>query len=179
MNDPGARLVAAAIEHGVQVTVLPGPSAVETALVASGLVGDRYTFVGYLPRRRDALDRLWDGRRRAAPRRVRVAAAIARDAREPRSGRSRAAGCRMPGADEALRGGRPRPGGGSRGALRRAAEGRGDARDRPASAAAGRRGRGAAAVAELVDAGTPRRTAAEVVARLTGLPRNRLYRGSL
>ena len=34
------------------VTVLPGPSAVETALVASGLVGERYAFVGFLPRRR-------------------------------------------------------------------------------------------------------------------------------
>ena len=51
VNDPGARLIAAAIEAGVPVTVLPGPSAVETALVASGLVGERYQFVGYLPRR--------------------------------------------------------------------------------------------------------------------------------
>ncbi|HEX7309798.1 MAG TPA: ribosomal RNA small subunit methyltransferase I, partial [Gaiellaceae bacterium] len=39
ISDPGARLIAAALEAGVQVTVLPGPSAVETALVASGLVG--------------------------------------------------------------------------------------------------------------------------------------------
>ena len=39
VNDPGARLISAAIERGVEVTVLPGPSAVETALVASGLVG--------------------------------------------------------------------------------------------------------------------------------------------
>src|SRR5881275_1992397 len=50
INDPGARLVAAALDAGVPVTVLPGPSAVETALVASGLVGERYQFVGYLPR---------------------------------------------------------------------------------------------------------------------------------
>jgi hypothetical protein len=35
------------------------------------------------------------------------------------------------------------------------------------------------AVAELVEAGTPRRVAADVVARLTGMSRNRLYRGSL
>jgi hypothetical protein len=55
VNDPGARLISAAIERGIEVTVLPGPSAVETALVASGLVGERYSFVGYLPRGREAL----------------------------------------------------------------------------------------------------------------------------
>jgi 16S rRNA (cytidine1402-2'-O)-methyltransferase len=37
VNDPGARLVEAALAAGVEVTVLPGPSAVETALVVSGL----------------------------------------------------------------------------------------------------------------------------------------------
>jgi 16S rRNA (cytidine1402-2'-O)-methyltransferase len=42
VNDPGARLIAAALTAGAATTVLPGPSAVETALVASGLVGDRY-----------------------------------------------------------------------------------------------------------------------------------------
>ncbi|HWP34726.1 MAG TPA: 16S rRNA (cytidine(1402)-2'-O)-methyltransferase, partial [Thermodesulfobacteriota bacterium] len=51
VSDPGARLVAAALEEGLPVTVLPGPSAVETALVASGLGGGPYEFVGYLPRR--------------------------------------------------------------------------------------------------------------------------------
>jgi 16S rRNA (cytidine1402-2'-O)-methyltransferase len=60
LNDPGARLIAAAIERGVDVVVLPGPSAIETALVASGLVGERYSFLGYLPRRANALARLWD-----------------------------------------------------------------------------------------------------------------------
>src|SRR5215468_10930635 len=51
INDPGARLIAAALEAGVAVTVLPGPSAVETALVASGLVAERYQFIGFLPRK--------------------------------------------------------------------------------------------------------------------------------
>src|SRR6188508_1311552 len=60
VNDPGARLIGAAIERGLEVTVLPGPSAVETALVASGLVGERYAFVGYLPRGRAALAALWE-----------------------------------------------------------------------------------------------------------------------
>ena len=50
VSDPGARLISAALDAGVPVTVLPGPSAIETALVASGLVADRYQFLGYLPR---------------------------------------------------------------------------------------------------------------------------------
>jgi 16S rRNA (cytidine1402-2'-O)-methyltransferase len=50
--DPGARLVARAAGEGLPLTVLPGPSAVTTALVASGLAGDEgFRFVGYLPRR--------------------------------------------------------------------------------------------------------------------------------
>src|ERR687887_39796 len=60
ISDPGARLVRAAHEAGVPVTVLPGPSAVETALVASGLVADRYQFVGFLPRGARALSALWE-----------------------------------------------------------------------------------------------------------------------
>src|SRR5438105_879743 len=59
ISDPGARLVAAALEAGVPVTVLPGPSAVETALVASGFAAERYQFLGYLPRAASALDALW------------------------------------------------------------------------------------------------------------------------
>src|SRR3990172_3006710 len=59
VNDPGARLIAAALERGVPVSVLPGPSAVETALVASGLVGERYTFLGYVPRTSAARAALW------------------------------------------------------------------------------------------------------------------------
>lgn len=50
--DPGARLVARAAAEGLPLTVLPGPSAVTTALVASGLARDEgFRFVGYLPRR--------------------------------------------------------------------------------------------------------------------------------
>src|ERR671924_267950 len=60
ISDPGARLIAAALEAGVPVTVLPGPSSVETALVASGLATDRYQFVGYLPRGSKALHALWE-----------------------------------------------------------------------------------------------------------------------
>ena len=60
INDPGARLIEAALEAGLPVTVLPGPSAVETALVASGLAGERFQFLGYLPRGEKALARLWE-----------------------------------------------------------------------------------------------------------------------
>jgi 16S rRNA (cytidine1402-2'-O)-methyltransferase len=59
ISDPGARLVDAALAAGVAVTVLPGPSAVETALVASGLTGDGYRFLGFLPRRAGDLRALW------------------------------------------------------------------------------------------------------------------------
>ncbi len=59
ISDPGSPLVRAALAAGVPVTVLPGPSAVETALVASGLAADRYAFVGFLPRRAGELTTLW------------------------------------------------------------------------------------------------------------------------
>jgi 16S rRNA (cytidine1402-2'-O)-methyltransferase len=55
ISDPGSRLIHAALESGVPVTVLPGPSAVETALVASGLSEGGYQFLGYLPRGERAL----------------------------------------------------------------------------------------------------------------------------
>ncbi|WP_131736745.1 16S rRNA (cytidine(1402)-2'-O)-methyltransferase [Actinomadura roseirufa] len=51
VSDPGYRLVRAAIAEGVPVSVLPGPSAVTTALVVSGLPTDRFCFEGFPPRR--------------------------------------------------------------------------------------------------------------------------------
>jgi 16S rRNA (cytidine1402-2'-O)-methyltransferase len=51
VSDPGYRLVAAAVEAGVRVTVVPGPSAVLTALAISGLPVDRFCFEGFLPRK--------------------------------------------------------------------------------------------------------------------------------
>ena len=51
VSDPGYRLVRACIEAGVEVEVLPGPSAAMTALVASGLPTDEVVFLGFLPRK--------------------------------------------------------------------------------------------------------------------------------
>ncbi|WP_017540720.1 16S rRNA (cytidine(1402)-2'-O)-methyltransferase [Nocardiopsis halophila] len=51
VSDPGYRLVAACAEAGVRVTAIPGPSAVTTALVLSGLPTDRFCFEGFPPRK--------------------------------------------------------------------------------------------------------------------------------
>ncbi|WP_190232926.1 16S rRNA (cytidine(1402)-2'-O)-methyltransferase [Streptomyces avicenniae] len=51
VSDPGYRLVAAAVELGVRVTAVPGPSAVLTALALSGLPVDRFCFEGFPPRK--------------------------------------------------------------------------------------------------------------------------------
>jgi len=51
ISDPGYRLVAAAAQAGIRVTVLPGPSAVTAALAVSGLPSDRFCFEGFPPRR--------------------------------------------------------------------------------------------------------------------------------
>ncbi len=54
VSDPGGRLVAAVIEAGHRVVPVPGASAALAALVASGLPADRFTFVGFLPRKASA-----------------------------------------------------------------------------------------------------------------------------
>jgi 16S rRNA (cytidine1402-2'-O)-methyltransferase len=180
ISDPGARLIAAALEAGVGVTVLPGPSAVETALVASGLVAARYQFLGYLPRGERALLALGEELARwphaavvfESPQRLaaslRVLARVVPD--RP------AAVCReLTKRFEEVR----------RGSLADLAESAGEVKGEitlvigAGEVAGPDESAAVAGVDELVAAGVPRRQAAELVARLTGTARNRLYRRSL
>lgn len=179
VNDPGARLLAEAIRVGIEITVLPGPSAVETALVASGLAGDEYRFVGYLPRRDAELRRLWSELATwphpavafESPRRLPATLASLADADADRP----VAVCRelTKRFEEVVRG---------RAAelavrFRKPPKGEVTVVIGPASRGDDAEVLAAArdAVDELVAAGASRRTAAGVVARLTGCPRNALY----
>jgi 16S rRNA (cytidine1402-2'-O)-methyltransferase len=183
VNDPGGRLIAAAVATGVEVTVLPGASAVETALVASGLAADRYQFVGYLPRRAGELRALaegldsWPGAVVAfeSPRRLPASLEVFAEVLPGRP----AAVCReltkrfeevVRGSVEQLAALFVEPPRGEITLVLGAAE---------ASESAVADDVAQAAVAELVAAGASRRTAVEVVSRLTGTARNRLYDDSL
>ncbi len=180
VSDPGARLVRAALAAGVQLTVLPGPSAVETALVGSGLAAGRYAFVGFLPRKAGELLALW----RETARWTWPVVAFESPKRLPASLRSlaafdperEAAVCRelTKRFEEIARGSAAEL------AARFAEPPKGEITVvvGPGSAVSDP-GDARAAVAELVAAGTPRRVAADVVARLTDSSRNELYRASL
>jgi 16S rRNA (cytidine1402-2'-O)-methyltransferase len=183
ISDPGAPLVRAALAAGVPVTVLPGPSAVETALVASGFVAERYAFVGFLPRRSVELAALWEElagwtwpvvafespNRLLATLRSLASAAPARDVAICREltkkfehvERGSAADLaerlvETPKGEITLVIGPPSS----------------EVRPEAAAAAIG-------AVEDLVAAGAGRKASAEVVSRLTGVSRNALYRSSL
>lgn len=186
VNDPGARLLAAAVAADVPVTVLPGPSAVETALVASGLAGGQYRFVGYLPRRAAELERLWDElqgwphptvafespRRlpgslaslagRFPQREVAVCRELTKRFEEVVRGPTLEVAARFPVSPKGEIALVIGPAG-------------------PSESLASRETRHAAvaAVAELVASGATRRTAVDVVARLTGRSRRALYDDSL
>lgn len=183
ISDPGARIVQAALAAGIEVTVLPGPSAVETALVASGLVGARYQFLGFLPRGEKPLAGVWS-ELRSWPY---PAVAFESPQRLPATLRSLAtadadrpvAVCREltkrfeevvlgTAAELAARFAEP-----PKGEITLVIGPAAVAVSEPAEDDA------LAAVSELVEAGVPRKRAAEIVSRLTGVARNRLYRGSL
>jgi len=183
ISDPGMRLVRAALDAGLDVTVLPGPSAVETALVASGLAGGSYAFVGFLPRGKAALTELW--RETAAwattvvafesPKRLAATLSSLADLDPERP----VAVCRELTKlfEEVVRG----TAGELAARFLEAPKGEITLVISPPPPRAGGADRSAAltAVADLVAAGTPRRVAAEVVSRLTDTSRNDLYRGTL
>jgi 16S rRNA (cytidine1402-2'-O)-methyltransferase len=58
MSDPGYELITAAHQRGIPVVPIPGPSAVVTALVISGLPTDRFVYIGFLPHKANARQRL-------------------------------------------------------------------------------------------------------------------------
>jgi 16S rRNA (cytidine1402-2'-O)-methyltransferase len=180
ISDPGARLIAASLEAGVPVTVLPGPSAVETALVASGLLSERYQFVGYLPRGEKALASLWADVARwpwsvvtfESPQRLPRALRSLADALPDR----RVAVCRelTKRFEEVARGTAEEL------AARFTEPPKGEIVlvVGPAAAVVDESA-AVEAVTELVGAGVPRRQAAALVSRLTGVARNVLFEQSL
>jgi 16S rRNA (cytidine1402-2'-O)-methyltransferase len=175
VSDPGWVLVRACADAGLRVEVLPGPSAVDVALVASALPAERWAFVGFLPRRARELGAVWESpvtvvafespRRLAAS----LASLAAVDGARP------VAVCRELTKlhEEVVRGTAAEL------AARYAAEApRGEIVlvVGPAPAGAGDEARAVAALEALVAAGARARPAAAVVAGLTGVAANRLYR---
>jgi 16S rRNA (cytidine1402-2'-O)-methyltransferase len=176
VSDPGFVLVRACLQERVAVDVLPGPSAVTTALVASGLPAERWLFAGFLPRKRAELTRLFANVEQTlvafeSPRRLAatLATLAAVDPRRP------AAVCReLTKLHEEVR----------RDRAAALAERYGRAAPRgeivlvvgAAAPGAGARAEALDALRELVAAGARARPAAGAVAKLAGVGANELYR---
>ncbi len=178
ISDPGFRLIRACIDRDLEIEVLPGPSAVTTALVASGLPTHRWRFQGFLPRRTGELERVLQSPETViafeSPRRLAESLAALATMAPDRP----AAVCRELTKlhEEIARG--------TLGELSRRFrdEVRGEivvvigpAAD--GSEAAGDIGFAVDALRGLVRAGARPRAAASVVSALTGVPANDLYRG--
>ncbi len=198
VSDPGYELVRASVAAGLTVEALPGPSAAVSALVASGLPADRWCFVGFLPRggavgRRRELERLLAGTGGTtiafeSPQRVHATLELLAELDRGRA----VVVCReLTKLHEEIRRGSaaelaahysehsPR----GEIVLVIGAAGTGAAALGGAAGVAGvdaahpRREEALAAVRELVQAGAKPRRAAAVVAKLTGVATNDLYRG--
>jgi 16S rRNA (cytidine1402-2'-O)-methyltransferase len=176
ISDPGFRLVAACVDAGIPVEVVPGPSAAIAALAVSGLPTDRFVFEGFLPRtggaRRDRLAALASEPRTAvlfeSSRRVSRTIADLLDA----CGDRRVAICReLTKLHEEVRRGTV-----AELVVRYGAAPKGEVTLvlAPGAVGGGRAGPADDALRELAEALGSRR-AASLAARLTGLPRNRLY----
>jgi 16S rRNA (cytidine1402-2'-O)-methyltransferase len=175
VSDPGWVLVRACVDAGVPVEVLPGPSAVDVALVASALPAERWAFVGFLPRRAGELARVWEMDMTVvafeSPRRLAASLASLAEADPERP----VAVCRELTKlhEEVVRGT----------AAELASRYAGEAPRGEIVVVVGAAGAGAvdeeravAALEALVGAGARARPAAAVVASLTGVAANRLYR---
>jgi 16S rRNA (cytidine1402-2'-O)-methyltransferase len=177
LSDPGHVLVRSCLDAGLEVLVLPGPAAPVTALVASGLPPDRWRFAGFLPRRQGDLRRELERGDETlvafeSPNRIARTLALLAEIDPERP----VAVCReltklheqvVRGTSAELAKGFEQ---GARGEVVLVVG--------PAARAAGVADHGQAreAVERLVEAGARRKAAASVVAGLTGLPANRLYR---
>jgi 16S rRNA (cytidine1402-2'-O)-methyltransferase len=175
VSDPGLILVRACVAAGLGVEVLPGPSAALSALVASALPAERWQFVGFLPRKKGELERVLSQPETLvafeSPRRL-AATLQTLAAREPRR---QVAVCRELTKihEEVVRGSAAEL------AERYAAEApRGEIVlvVGPAAPAAPDLAAPLAALQRLIDAGAKPRPAAAVVAELTGVAANALYR---
>jgi 16S rRNA (cytidine1402-2'-O)-methyltransferase len=176
VSDPGFVLVRACVAAGLAVEVLPGPSAALAALVASALPADRWRFAGFLPRKRAALEALFASAETLvafeSPRRVAASLAVlaAVDPARP------VAVCRelTKVHEEVVRGTASELATRYRDQVPRGeivlVVGPAPATRAPDLAPV------IAAVQRLVKAGAKPRTAASVVAELTGVPTNELYR---
>ncbi len=175
VSDPGFVLVQACVAAGLAVEVLPGPSAALAALVVSGLPAETWRFVGFLPRKRGPLETAFQVPETLvafeSPRRVGASLAVlaALDPERP------VAVCReLTKLHEEV----------VRGTAAELAERYADAEVRgevvlvvgPAAVEAAELEAGVDALRRLVDAGARARPAAGVVAELTGLSANALYR---
>jgi 16S rRNA (cytidine1402-2'-O)-methyltransferase len=178
VSDPGFVLVRECVAAGLAVEVLPGPSAALSALVASALPADRWRFAGFLPRKRAELERLLASPETLvafeSPRRVASSLAVLAEldpdrpvavARELTKVHEEVV--RGSAADLAARYGSEPP----RGEIVLVVGGA------SADAGAGDSGPAQDALRRLVEAGAKPRPAAAVVAELTGVPANALYRG--
>jgi 16S rRNA (cytidine1402-2'-O)-methyltransferase len=176
VSDPGFVLVQASVAAGLEVEVLPGPSAALAALVASALPADRWRFAGFLPRKRGELEKILRAPETLvafeSPRRVAASLAVLAELDPERP----AVVCRELTKlhEEVVRGTAAELAERYAGAAPKGevvlvigAAARSQERDDAPALDALRR---------LVDAGAKPRAAARIVAELTGVPANRLYR---
>ena len=176
VSDPGFPLVQGCVAAGLAVEVLPGPSSALTALVASALPSDAWRFAGFLPRKRGPLEAVFALARDASWPSSRRAASARRSPSSPSSTPTRpVAVCRELTKlhEEIVRGtaaelaaryaGEP-----PRGEIVLVVGG--------APAPTGLDPAAVEAVRTLVESGARAKTAAKVVAELTGAPANALYR---